>query len=85
MSLDPLIRRLSLIAGVFALLGTIIGVVAISTNFWTWHSTNIINKDLFPTTFNNGTMIMEDKWDFAWNVTTTKIIQEIEINPLPFV
>ena len=69
MSLDPLIRRLSLVAGIFAMIGTILGVVAISTSFWTWNSMNN-GMEMRPTTLANGTMIVEERWDARWNVSS---------------
>jgi type III secretory pathway component EscR len=35
MTYEPLNRRLSILAAVFAFLGVILGVIALATNYWT--------------------------------------------------
>jgi hypothetical protein len=66
MSLDPLIRRMSMIAGIFAFLGVIIGVVALATNYWTME--NMVSPGMAMQS-PNGTMMMNEKSDWAWNVS----------------
>lgn len=35
MTLDPFFRRMTMIAGVFAFMGVVLGCVALATNYWT--------------------------------------------------
>ncbi|CAF0850167.1 unnamed protein product [Adineta ricciae] len=35
MTLDPFFRRMTMIAGVFAFMGVVLGVVSLATNYWT--------------------------------------------------
>ena len=61
MTYEPLNRRLSLMAAIFAFLGVILGAVALATNYWTIR-TNV-------ETINNGTSIVGERvLGYRWNV-----------------
>ena len=65
MSLDPFFRRMTMIAGVFAMLGVIVGVVALATNYWTIEN---VDSPGMPMQGVNGT-VMNKKYDWTWNVS----------------
>jgi len=53
-----------MIAGIFAMIGFILGVVAICTNYWTME-----NIPGMPMPTPNGTVMMNEKFDWTWNVS----------------
>ncbi len=69
MSLDPFFRRMTMIAGIFAFICLILGVVALATNYWTME--NIASPGM-PMHTSNGTVIINDKFDWTWNVSLSE-------------
>jgi len=63
MSLDPFFRRMTMLAGIFAMVGVILGVVALATNYWTMEH---FQPGMTMTT-PNGTVMMNDKVEWTWN------------------
>jgi hypothetical protein len=53
-----------MIAGIFAFSGVILGVVALSTNYWTMET--VVSPGM-PMQTSNGTMMMNEKFDWTWN------------------
>ena len=67
MPIDPLNRQISYVAAVFAFVGVVLGVVALSTNYWT------INQQATPGTalqISNGTLLTSDNIVWTWNVSS---------------
>jgi len=64
MTLDPFFRRMTMIAGIFAMIGVILGVVALATNYWTME--HMVSPGM-PIQTPNGTMIMNENVDWTWN------------------
>jgi len=64
MSLDPFFRRMTMIAGIFAMIGVILGIVALCTNYWTME--NVMSPGM-PMPTPNGTVMMNEKFDWTWN------------------
>lgn len=64
--MDPLNRRLALLASVFAFFGVLLGAIALGTNYWT------IERTMSPAraapTF-NGTMLLPGQTNSTWNVS----------------
>ena len=71
MSLDPFFRRMTMIAGIFAMLGVILGVVAMATNYWTVQN---IPSSGMPMQTSNGTMMVNERFDWNWNVSCSNEI-----------
>jgi hypothetical protein len=65
MTLDPFFRRMSMMAGVFAFIGVILGVIALATNYWTME--NVPSSGM---AMSNGTMPMNENFDWTWNVSS---------------
>ena len=65
MSMDPFFRRMTMIAGIFAIIGVVLGVVALATNYWTMESV----PSGMPVPSPNGTMMMNNNFDWQWNVS----------------
>jgi len=64
MTLDPFFRRMTMIAGIFAFIGVVLGVVALCTNYWTMESGVAPGM---PMQTPNGTVIMNDSFEWTWN------------------
>jgi len=64
MSLDPFFRRMTMIAGIFGFIGFVLGVVALSTNYWTME--NVVSPGM-PMQTPNGTVIMNENFEWTWN------------------
>jgi len=62
--MDPFFRRMTMIAGIFAMIGVILGVVALATNYWTME---FVGSSAMPMQTPNGTMMMNGKNDWTWN------------------
>jgi hypothetical protein len=57
---------MTMIAGIFAMIGVVLGVVALATNYWTMES--VVSPGM-PMPTANGTMMMNEKFDWTWNVS----------------
>jgi hypothetical protein len=66
MSLDPFFRRMTMIAGIFAFLGVILGVIALCTNYWTMEN---VGTPGMPMQTANGTIMVNEKFYWTWNVS----------------
>lgn len=66
MSLDPFFRRMTMIAGIFAFIGVILGVVALATNYWTMENIPTPGMQMQAP---NGTMVMNENFEWTWNVS----------------
>ncbi len=66
MTLDPFFRRMTMIAGIFAFICVILGVVALGTNYWTM--TNVGTPGM-PMQTMNGTVVINEKYEWTWNVS----------------
>ncbi len=66
MSLDPFFRRMTMMAGIFAMISVILGVVALSTNYWTMES--VVTPGM-PMQTPNGTIMVNEKFDWQWHVS----------------
>lgn len=66
MTLDPFFRRMTMIAGIFAFICVILGVVALGTNYWTMMNVPGVGM---PMQTSNGTVVMNEKSDWTWNVS----------------
>ncbi len=75
MSLDPFFRRMTMIAGIFAMIGVILGVVALSTNYWTME--HVISPGM-PMQTPNGTYMMNEKFDWTWNVSFIYLFSKLK-------
>jgi hypothetical protein len=61
MTYEPLNRRLSLLAAIFAFLGVILGTIALATNYWT------VQPNVEPI-YNSTSVIGERVAGYRWNV-----------------
>jgi hypothetical protein len=77
--MDPFFRRMTMIAGIFAFIGVILGVVALSTNYWTMET--VVSPGM-PMQTSNGTMMMNEKFDWTWNVSFTFFLKIKKANLL---
>jgi hypothetical protein len=66
MAVDLLNRRISFVAAFFAFVGVILGVVALSTNYWTLEN-YVTPGTAVPTS--NGTVLTSEHVDWTWNVS----------------
>jgi ABC-type transporter Mla subunit MlaD len=66
MAIDPLNRKMSMVAAFFAFVGVVLGVVALATNYWTVENVFTPGKAV---TMQNGTMFMNENSDWTWNVS----------------
>lgn len=66
MALDPLNRQISYVAAVFAFVGVVLGVVALSTNYWT-----IVQYGTSATALqtSDGTFLNNENMTLQWNVS----------------
>ena len=55
-----------MIAGVFAMMAVILGVVAMATNYWTVQN---IPSPGMPMQTSNGTVMVNERFDWNWNVS----------------
>lgn len=68
MSLDPLIRRFSMICGILSIIGVLIGLIGLGTNYWTMDSLNKIRLNLVNNDTNNEIKIDDETYS-KWNVS----------------
>ena len=61
MPYEPLNRRLSLLAAIFAFLGVILGAIALATNYWT------VRPNVEPI-YNSTTVVGQRVVGYRWNV-----------------
>jgi hypothetical protein len=61
MTYEPLNRRLSFLAAIFAFLGVILGSIALATNYWT------ITTNLEPI-YNGTSIVGQQENGYRWNV-----------------
>jgi preprotein translocase subunit SecG len=62
MTYEPLNRRLAILATIFAILGVILAIIALATNYWTVLS---VSEPV-----NNGTMFVGERQNVhMWNVS----------------
>ena len=54
-----------MVAGVFAFIGVVIGVVALATNYWTWNSFPPGTRFILA----NGTFVTDGNDQQTWNVS----------------
>lgn len=80
MTLDPFFRRMSMMAGVFAFLGVILGVVALATNYWTMEN---MPPPGMPMPMVNGTMPMNDNFEWTWNVSVSRLLVDYDSSLRP--
>ena len=64
--MDPLNRRLALLASVFAFFGVLLGAIALGTNYWTIERTT--SPARAAQTF-NGTILLPGQTNSTWNVS----------------
>jgi len=64
MIVDPLNRKISFVAAVFAFVGVILGVVALATNYWTVGN---LNTPSTAVTTPNGTHFVPGNTEMLWN------------------
>lgn len=67
MSIDPLNRKISFLAAVFAFVGVVLGVVALATNYWTYQQ-EVIPGTALQTP--NGTLLSNERTLSTWNVSS---------------
>jgi hypothetical protein len=66
MAVDLLNRQISFVAAFFVFVGVILGVVALSTNYWTLE--NYVTQGTAVPTL-NGTVLTSEHVDWTWNVS----------------
>lgn len=66
MPLDPFNRQISYLASVFVFVGVVLGVVALSTNYWTYQQQVIPGQALQTP---NGTLLSNERILATWNVS----------------
>jgi len=57
---------MTMIAGIFAFIGVILGVVALATNYWTMENMATPGMSMQAP---NGTMVMNENFEWTWNVS----------------
>jgi hypothetical protein len=57
---------MTMMAGIFAMISVILGVVALSTNYWTMES--VVTPGM-PMQTPNGTIMVNEKFDWQWHVS----------------
>ena len=80
MTLDPFFRRMTMIAGIFAFISVILGVIALATNYWTMGT---VGSPGMPMQTSNGTVMVNEKVDWTWNVSF-KLFQKKQISSTEF-
>ncbi len=66
MAVDLLNRQISFVAAFFVFVGVILGVAALSTNYWTLEN-YVTPGTAVPTS--NGTVLTSEHVDLIWNVS----------------
>jgi hypothetical protein len=61
MTYEPLNRRLALLAAIFALLGVVLGAIALATNYWT------VRPPVEPI-YNGTSVVTQGEDSYRWNV-----------------
>jgi len=74
-SMDPFFRRMTMVAGIFAMMGVILGVVALSTNYWTMENVS----SPMPMQTANGTVMMNGKVEWTWNGLFTMCTTRVNV------
>ena len=66
MSFDRLFARTTMIVGIVAILGVILGLIGLSTDYWTME--NVASPGM-PIRNENGSIFINEKFDWTWNVS----------------
>jgi hypothetical protein len=66
MAVDLLNRQMTFVATFFAMVGVVLGVVALATNYWTLENISTPNQAV---PILNGTLVTSGIEDWMWNVS----------------
>ena len=67
MAIDSLNRKISFVAIIFVFVGVILGVIALTTNYWTVDYMITPSKAIET---ENGTLLVNEKLNQTWNVSS---------------